>query len=312
MIDFLRDAPVEGSLDVVWHAGWSSPKHDPAPEIQVHAYSEHTVLLRQNMSVHFEAPFLFLLFGNDRALLLDTGASADPDHFPLRETVDRLVADWLERHPRPEYPLLVAHTHGHGDHIAADRQFADRPRTTVVGPGLDEVTAAFGLADWPHRAGTLDLGGRIVDLIPGPGHQRAALVFHDRHTGLLLTGDSLYPGRLYVEDRAAYSATVDRLLDFCGTRPVRHVLGCHIEMTTTPCEDYPPRHRAPAGRAAAPAHRGPSAHPAQGPRRDRGRPRHPPVRGVRPRVLRLTGRPADRPTGSYDEGVAPPSGRCQR
>ncbi|MFE7095525.1 MBL fold metallo-hydrolase [Streptomyces erythrochromogenes] len=239
MIDFLRGAPVAGSLDVVWHAGWPSPKHDPAPEIQVHAYSEHTVILRQNKSVHYEAPFLFLLFGNERALLLDTGASADPAHFPLRETVDRLVESWLERHPRPAYELVVAHTHGHGDHVAADGQFADRPLTTVVGPALEQVTTAFGLTDWPHRTGTLDLGGRILDLIPGPGHQRAALVFHDRHTGVLLTGDSLYPGRLYIEDRTAYSATVDRLLDFCATRPVSHVLGCHIEMTTTPGEDYP-------------------------------------------------------------------------
>lgn len=48
----------------------------------MHAYSEHTVILRQNKSVHFEAPFLFLLFGNERALLLDTGATADPAHFP--------------------------------------------------------------------------------------------------------------------------------------------------------------------------------------------------------------------------------------
>ncbi|MEU9026597.1 MBL fold metallo-hydrolase [Streptomyces sp. NPDC048383] len=239
MIDFLRDTPVEGRLDVVWHAGWPSPRHDPAPEIQVHAYTEHTVILRQNKSVHYEAPFLFLLFGNDRALLLDTGASAEAAHFPLRATVDTLVADWLARHPRPGYGLLVAHTHGHGDHTAADGQFADRPLTTVVGAGLDEVTSSFALVDWPHRTGELDLGGRILDLLPGPGHQEAGLVFHDRHTGLLLTGDSVYPGRLYIEDRAAYSATVDRLLDFCATRPVRHVLGCHIEMTTRPGEDYP-------------------------------------------------------------------------
>lgn len=82
MIDFLGDAPVVGSLDVEWHAGWPSPKHDPAPEIQVHAYTEDTLILRQNKSVHYEAPFLFLLFGNEGALLIDTGATSDPGHFP--------------------------------------------------------------------------------------------------------------------------------------------------------------------------------------------------------------------------------------
>ncbi|MFI1395042.1 MBL fold metallo-hydrolase [Streptomyces sp. NPDC020681] len=243
MIDFRASAPVPGSLDVQWHAGWPSPKHDPAPEIQVHAYSEHTVILRQNKSVHFEAPFLFLLYGNERALLLDTGATADPAHFPLRATVDGLIERRLAAHPRStsqeEYGLVVAHTHGHGDHIAGDPQFADRPHTETVGPSLPEVKDFFGLEEWPDGRAELDLGGRVLDVLPGPGHQDAAVVFHDRHTGLLLTGDSLYPGRLYVEDTAAFTATVDRLLDFCGTTPITHVLGCHIEMTTTPDEDYP-------------------------------------------------------------------------
>ncbi|WP_328536743.1 MBL fold metallo-hydrolase [Streptomyces sp. NBC_00344] len=239
MIDFHDGAPVPGSLDVVWHAGWPSPKHDPAPEIQVHAYTEHTLILRQNKSVHYEAPFLFLLFGNERALLLDTGATEDPGFFPLRATVDSLIGRWLERHPRERYGLLVAHTHGHGDHHAGDAQFAERPYTTVVGHRLTEVTEYFGLSRWPSGQAELDLGGRVLDLVPGPGHQSAAVVFHDRHTGLLLTGDSLYPGRIYVGDKEAFSATVERLLAFCADHPVTHLLGCHIEMSATAHQDYP-------------------------------------------------------------------------
>lgn len=237
------DGPVPGGLDVHWHAGWPSAKHDPAPEIQVHAYDESTLILRQNMSVHFEAPFLFLLFGSERALLLDTGATADARHFPLRRTVDEAVEAWLARHPQPggaaAYELVVAHTHGHGDHIAGDGQFRGRPRTTVVGTGLDAVTAFYGLPHWPEGTAALDLGGRVLDVVPGPGHEPAATVFHDRRTGLLLTGDTLYPGHLYVRDAAAYSATIDRLLAFCERHPVTHLLGCHIEMTTKPGEDYP-------------------------------------------------------------------------
>src|SRR5258707_885606 len=80
------------------------------PPIQVHRYDEHTVILRQSKSVHYEAPFIYLLFGNDRALLLDTGATADPAKFPLRATVDQLVEEWLARHPRDGYQLVVVHT----------------------------------------------------------------------------------------------------------------------------------------------------------------------------------------------------------
>jgi hydroxyacylglutathione hydrolase len=239
VIDFAAGAAGPGDLDVAWHAGWPSAKHDPAPAIQVHAYNEHTVILRQNKSVHYEAPFLFLLFGNDQALLLDTGATVEPEYFPLRRTVDDLIAGWLARHPRSGYRLTVAHTHAHGDHVAGDAQFADRPDTTVVGTGLDDVIAHYGLDGWPDTTATVDLGGRMIDVIPGPGHHAAATVFYDRYTGLLLTGDSVLPGRLYIFDWPAFTATVDRLLDFCQTHPVTHILGCHIEMSTTPSQDYP-------------------------------------------------------------------------
>ncbi|MFI7065304.1 MBL fold metallo-hydrolase [Kribbella sp. NPDC050124] len=238
MIDFSDGAAGPGSLDVSWHAGWPSAKHDPAPEIQVHAYDPHTVILRQNKSVSHEAPFMFLLFGNSQAVLLDTGATSDPAYFPLRRTVDALIADWLADNPRDDYGLTIAHTHGHDDHVAGDGQFAGRQGTTVLGRSLDDVIAFYGLRRWPGGAATLDLGGRVLDVLPGPGHHKAAIVFYDRYTGLLFSGDSLYRGRLYVEDWSAFRATIDRLLDFCATRPVSHILGCHIEMTTTPGKDY--------------------------------------------------------------------------
>jgi hypothetical protein len=190
------------------------------------------------MSVNYEAPFLFLLFGNERALLVDTGATAEPEFFPLRRTVDELIEGWLTRHPRRSYGLVVAHTHSHHDHVAGDDQFSDRPHTTVVGADLDAVTGYYGLPDWPAGTATVDLGGRVVDVIPGPGHDEPATLFHDAYTGIVLTGDTFYPGRLYVRDWAAFTATVDRLLAWCATHPVSHLLGCHIEMSTTPGRDY--------------------------------------------------------------------------
>jgi hypothetical protein len=46
---------------------------------------------------------------------------------------------------------------------------------------------------------------------------------------------------LNVRDWPAFVATIDRLIAFADTHPVSHVLGCHIEMTTTPGVDYPIR-----------------------------------------------------------------------
>ncbi|WP_147943739.1 MULTISPECIES: MBL fold metallo-hydrolase [Microbispora] len=240
LIDFPA-SPRAGDLDVRWIHGSESAKHNTDPDIQVHRYDEHTYVLRQNKAINYEAPFMFLMFGNTRALLLDTGATASPAYFPLRRTVDEIVDRWLADHPREDYGLVVAHTHGHGDHIAGDGQFRDRPHTVIVDPAPERVREFFGLGDDLDVLGSVDLGGRVLDAVASPGHHKAAVTFYDRATGLLLTGDTVYPGRLYVADWPAFEQTIDRLVKFAEARPLTHVLGCHIEMTTTPGEDYPIR-----------------------------------------------------------------------
>jgi glyoxylase-like metal-dependent hydrolase (beta-lactamase superfamily II) len=238
-IDFVTGAPSAGSMDVSWAYGAPASRRSSDPPIQVHHYDPHTVIMRESKSVNYEAPFLFLLFGNDRALLLDTGATADPAKFPLRATVDQLVDDWLARHPRESYQLVVAHTHGHNDHVAGDGQFADRLDTTVLSRELDGVQRYFGFTSWPEQIVTFDLGGRVLDVTGSPGHHRAAITIYDRWTGFLLTGDTVLPGRLYAFDFPEFLASLDRMVDIAGSRVVTRVLGCHIEMTRRPGRDYP-------------------------------------------------------------------------
>lgn len=236
--------PVEGDLDVLWIHGSRATGSRTDPPLQVHRHDKHTFILRQSKDVTFEAPFLFLLFGNDRALLLDTGATTDPTAFPLRETVDDLVSAWLREHPRGDHPrtdyeLVVAHSHAHGDHIAGDAQFADRPHTTVVGTQLAQVQAFFGFTQWPEQVVTCDLGGRVLELTGVPGHHPTSVAVLDPWTGFLLTGDTVYPGRLYGFDMPAFVASLERLVECAETRSVTYVLGCHIEMSRVPGRDYP-------------------------------------------------------------------------
>jgi glyoxylase-like metal-dependent hydrolase (beta-lactamase superfamily II) len=129
-------------LGVHWIHGSESAKHNTDPDIHVHWYDEYTVILRQNMAINYEAPFMFLLFGGARAVLIDTGATASPDYFPLRIVIDSLVTEWLARHPRNDYPLLVLHSHSHGDHVAGDGQFATGHvrRSSTQGPQPSPIT----------------------------------------------------------------------------------------------------------------------------------------------------------------------------
>lgn len=281
-VDFVSGAPAAGSLEVTWFPGRAGRRRPEDPLIQVHHYDEHTVVLRQSKSVHYEAPFLFLLFGNDRALLLDTGATEEPELFPLRGTVDGLIADWLAAHPRtrpgrepdqepsqepgrspgqehgPAYELVVAHTHAHHDHVAADGQFAGRAATTVVPHDAEAVHAFFGLdPEQLGRTASFDLGGRVLEVLASPGHHPSAITLHDPWTGILLTGDTVLPGRLFAADAAAYRATLDRLVAFTGTHTVTHVLGCHVEMQRKAGRDYP------LGATYQPAERVPQLTPAE-------------------------------------------------
>jgi glyoxylase-like metal-dependent hydrolase (beta-lactamase superfamily II) len=210
------------------------------PEWEVRELDRDLYVLRQSPCASYEKPFVFLVFGDDRALLLDTGAGKD-NH--LAATVARLVRLWRERTGHRAIPLIVAHSHEHDDHTAGDADLAALrgPELAVeVTPlELEATRRRFGIARWPDDVGQLDLGGRILDAIPIPGHSKLGIALYDRRTAILFTGDTLYPGRLYVSDAAAFEASVARLVRFTADRPVAHILGNHVEQTATPFRDYP-------------------------------------------------------------------------
>jgi glyoxylase-like metal-dependent hydrolase (beta-lactamase superfamily II) len=218
--------PVAGSLDVHWNEGALDCKATPQAPLQVHVYEPQTFILRQSPCADFEANFLYLLIGSHKALLIDTGAVADPKEMPLAKTILELLPDKDQK----KLLLLVAHTHRHLDHRAGDPQFASLPSVQIVPIDLKGVRAFYSFTDWPNGIAHLDLGGRTVDVIPTPGHNPTHVVFYDNRTGILFSGDFLLPGRLLIDDAAAYRKSALRVVDFLKTRPLTHILGGHIEL----------------------------------------------------------------------------------
>jgi glyoxylase-like metal-dependent hydrolase (beta-lactamase superfamily II) len=213
------------------------------PDWQVHEYNEDFYILRQSGCLNAEKPFLYLIFGEQKALLEDTGVATEPDGrvIPTAPVVMDLIAKWAKKKNRAPLPLVVIHSHAHGDHTAGDAQFKALPNVQFVAATPGEVQKAAGIRNWPADIGQIDLGQRVIDVIPIPGHDVASIALYDRRTGNLMTGDSLYPGRLYVPEAqiAAYAASARRLVNFVATRPVAHVLGAHIEQGRRPYFDYP-------------------------------------------------------------------------
>src|SRR5882762_5791634 len=101
-----------GVLPVSWKA--SGPTCENIPDWQVHEYNPDFYILRESGCTNYEKPFLYLLFGKDRALLEDTGAGKSD----AAQVVSDLIAKWCALKGRPSIPLIVAHSHSHGDHIA--------------------------------------------------------------------------------------------------------------------------------------------------------------------------------------------------
>ncbi len=193
-------------------------------------YQSNTIIFRQNKCSNYEAPFVYLFIGDERSLLIDTGATEEGGASLLAAI--REITD---------LPLIVAHSHGHGDHIKGDDAFSGQEDTSLVGVGADAVQSFFGFDNWPQEQAELELGGRTISLLPTPGHTDDDIAYYDPVSQFVVTGDTLYPGRLYVRNWSAYRASIARLNAWIQEKPVSYVLGTHIEMTADANVDYPIR-----------------------------------------------------------------------
>jgi hydroxyacylglutathione hydrolase len=220
-----------GQLPQKWITG--GPKCAEIPDWQVQEYNEDLYIIRESGCTDPEKPFLYLFFGKDRALLEDTGSG----HPETAREITAVMSRWLRHNHRESIPLIVTHSHSHEDHIAGDSQMAALPNVTMVPLSIEGLQKAFGITKWPEDIGKVDLGDRVIDIIPIPGHDTLSIALYDRQTGILFTGDSLYPGRVFVRDVDAFTKSNQRMVDFTRGKVVTHILGCHVEQTTTPYLD---------------------------------------------------------------------------
>lgn len=227
------DFPIQSDLaSVDWIHGAADCEalaNDPDYiEWQPVQFAPQTFVIRQNKCSNYEGPFVYLFIGDVQALLIDSGATVTGG-LKLVETV-RSITD---------LPVLLAHSHGHGDHRLGDDAFKSQDDMSVVGIGSSAVQQYFGFANWPNEPISIDLGARPIQMLPIPGHNDDDLAFYDAQSRVVVTGDTLYPGRLYVRDWLQYKDSIARLDEWVKPKAIDYVLGTHIEMTSTPNVDYP-------------------------------------------------------------------------
>ncbi|WP_019026822.1 MBL fold metallo-hydrolase [Colwellia piezophila] len=221
-----------------WIHGSQDCNTNKDPAIEVFQYSDSSYILRQSKCLNYEAPFIYVLVGDEKILVIDTGAIDDVEELSVYKTVLAIQKQHNEKEQGGEREILVIHTHSHSDHYGGDAQFIDQKKVTLVSANADGINDFFAFEDWPNKPTTLELGGRSITIIPTPGHQEEAISIYDYQTKWLLTGDTFYPGYVYIKNWHDYKASISRLTVFTNENPVSAILGSHIEMKSSAGEYY--------------------------------------------------------------------------
>lgn len=151
----------------------------------------------------------YLILGQHSALLVDALMSRRGLLPAIREITD--------------LPVTAVFTHGHGDHAGKE---IESLRAAGIPLWLSEKDFFFfeksdkDPKEWFHplRAGqTFDLGGRILETLPIPGHSAGSMAFLDRENQLLFSGDGLGSGMIWMQLPICLS--LEELLE--GIRDIR-------------------------------------------------------------------------------------------
>ena len=180
---------------------------------------------------HWEETHCYLLCGQEKALLIDTGLGVSD----IRKIVDSLTG----------LPVLVATTHVHWDHIGGHRYFEniavhelEKDWLSVKFPiplqvvksnltkspcdfpaefDIDTYRVFQGMPQRVFRDGDwLDLGSRKIQVVHTPGHSPGHCCFYEPGRNYLFSGDLIYKGCLY-----AFYPTTDPQLFYHSVKRVR-------------------------------------------------------------------------------------------
>ncbi len=191
-----------------------------------------------------EETISYLVVGNQRALLFDTGMGIGD----LKRVTGELT----------KLPIIVVNSHTHNDHVGSNWQFdtvysmdTDFTRANARGSVRDaqqeiapsEICGAlpagfdaqaYRTRPWKIARSIRDgekiaLGGRTIEVLSTPGHTPDATSLWDPQNGLLFTGDTYYPAPIWLfrpeTDLDAYDRSIRRL---AALQPkVKVVLGAH-------------------------------------------------------------------------------------
>ena len=144
---------------------------------------------------------IFLLAGSEKALLVDTGMALRG----VKTLAERLTG----------LPVELINTHGDRDHIGANCEFdrvylhSDEEENYRGGGGSGEIIPVA-------EGDVLDLGGRPLEIVHLPGHTPGSIALLDVNAKVLISGDPIQDGRIFMfgpgRDFQKYVESLDKLM----------------------------------------------------------------------------------------------------
>ena len=197
---------------------------------------------------HWEETHCYLLIGNIRSLLIDTGLGISNIYEEVLKLTDR--------------PITAVATHIHWDHIGGHKYFPDfyahadeikwlngefpLSIETIREMVVDrcDLPEGFCVNDYELFQGTptkvltdheiIDIGGREIEVLHTPGHSPGHLCFLEKSSGYLFTGDLVYKDILFAyypsTDPEAYLDSLEKV----AALPVKKVFPAHHSLDIQP------------------------------------------------------------------------------
>ena len=165
-------------------------------------------------SGQFEEVISYLVIGEEKAALVDTGNGIGDIHGLIEELTD--------------LPIIVVNTHAHADHTGANWAFDEvalydhpRARNRLRGRTHEEMgnflgdgmvwkplpngfnpatyhSKPFKVTHWLKEGDKIDLGGKELEIIHTPGHTPDSVSLLEKRERLLFTGDIFYQAPIYI------------------------------------------------------------------------------------------------------------------
>lgn len=197
---------------------------------------------------HWEETHCYLLNGDEKSLLIDTGLGICNIYDEVSKLTDK--------------PITAVATHIHWDHIGGHKYFPDFyahneeldwlngkfPLTAETIKNmvteLCDLPESFDISTYTMFQGIptrilndndlIDIGGRTIKVLHTPGHSPGHMCFWEEESGYLFTGDLVYKDRLLAyypsTDPVAYLSSLEKISEL----PVKRIFPAHHSLDIKP------------------------------------------------------------------------------